>query len=219
MNRIIKALCYRLVSAFGNTERRRWNVSTGLPNMVKPIILILKACVQGSELNTWEHRTKHPSFGRKGERPASPQGWRFHSGLKDKRIFSYGCDIKLCKQNKKSIFLLNAFPSIYSQRNVLISTPCVSPKCPQSWRCHIISAGNHEPAENLRPILQNSTGAAQGFQKTHKSGGARSWRESASGIRSKGWYSISRVGYSILFYALMGLESNHRLCTMGLVWK
>ena len=52
-----------------------------LPNIVKPIILILKACVQGSELNTWEHRAKHPSFGRKGERPASPQGWRFHSGV------------------------------------------------------------------------------------------------------------------------------------------
>ena len=79
-------------------------------------------------------------------------------------------------------------------------------KVPQS--CHIISAGNHEPAENLRPILQNPPGATQGFQKTHKSGGARSRRESASGNLYK---KCDNQSQSVLFYALIGLESNHRL--------
>ena len=48
-------------------------------------------------------------------------------------------------------------------------------------KCHIISAGNHQPSENLRPILQNPACPAKGFQKADKSRRARSWGESATG--------------------------------------
>ena len=62
----------------------------------------------------------------------------------------------------------------------LHSSQLSSGACP-ILKCHIISARNHQPSENLRPILQNPAGPAKGFQKADKSGRTRSWRESAAG--------------------------------------
>jgi hypothetical protein len=44
-----------------------------------------------------------------------------------------------------------------------------------------VSAGNHQPAENIRPLLQNTDSGADSLQEADKSSRARSRRESNPG--------------------------------------